>query len=112
MVTMELERIKVGKLQDQNVKDEYVERLKDSMSEIKQHECLEFDELWKVTKSVLEDETKKILPVAHSPVIISFLSINPSSVIYLIPTREAGNALVTPQGLRVFMDGGDHLPTL
>ncbi|GBP50135.1 hypothetical protein EVAR_42816_1 [Eumeta japonica] len=66
MVTLELERIKVGKLQYQNVKDEYVERLKVSFGEIKQYECLEFDELWKVTKSELADEaiwkvTKSVL---------------------------------------------------
>ncbi|GBP49307.1 hypothetical protein EVAR_102250_1 [Eumeta japonica] len=47
MVTMELERIKVGNLKDQNVKDEYVERLKDSLGKIKTYECLELDELWK-----------------------------------------------------------------
>ncbi|GBP86180.1 hypothetical protein EVAR_64078_1 [Eumeta japonica] len=34
MVTTELERIKVGKLQDQNVKDEYAERLKDNVTAI------------------------------------------------------------------------------
>ncbi|GBP80994.1 hypothetical protein EVAR_68805_1 [Eumeta japonica] len=59
MVTTELERIKVGKLQDQDIKDECIERLKDSLGEIKQYECLELDELWKVMKSVLVDEAKK-----------------------------------------------------
>ncbi|GBP82398.1 hypothetical protein EVAR_49708_1 [Eumeta japonica] len=60
MVTSELERIKVSKLQDQNIKDEYVERLKNSLGEIKRYECLEHEELWKVTKTVLVDEAKKI----------------------------------------------------
>ncbi|GBO99238.1 FERM domain-containing protein 5 [Eumeta japonica] len=35
MVNTELKQIKVRKLQDQNVKDEYVERLKDSLGEIR-----------------------------------------------------------------------------
>ncbi|GBP62353.1 hypothetical protein EVAR_42097_1 [Eumeta japonica] len=63
MVTTELERIKIGKLQDQNGKDEYVERLKDSFSKIKQYEYLELDELWKVMKSVLVDEPRKVCGV-------------------------------------------------
>ncbi|GBP82700.1 hypothetical protein EVAR_64588_1 [Eumeta japonica] len=63
MVTTELELIKVGKLQDQNIKYEYVERLKDSLGEIIQYECLELDELWKVMKSVLVDKAKKIFGV-------------------------------------------------
>ncbi|GBP80389.1 hypothetical protein EVAR_44622_1 [Eumeta japonica] len=63
MVTAELEGTKVGKLHNQNVKDEYVERLKDSFSEIKLYEYLELDELWKVTKSVSVDEAKKVCGV-------------------------------------------------
>ncbi|GBP05365.1 hypothetical protein EVAR_76786_1 [Eumeta japonica] len=63
MVIMELERIKINKLQDQNAKDEYVERLKDSLGEIKQYEYLELDELWKVTKFVLAGEVKRYLPI-------------------------------------------------
>ncbi|GBP77760.1 hypothetical protein EVAR_98453_1 [Eumeta japonica] len=46
-------------LVDPNVKDEYLEQLKDSLCEVKQYECLEFDELCKVTNSVLVDEAKK-----------------------------------------------------
>ncbi|GBP14342.1 hypothetical protein EVAR_92341_1 [Eumeta japonica] len=34
-----------------------------------------------------------------------------SSVRYLIPTHESGNALVTPPELRVSMGNGDHLYT-
>ncbi|GBP20478.1 hypothetical protein EVAR_78854_1 [Eumeta japonica] len=41
------------------INDEYIERLKDSLGEIKQYECLELHELWKVPKSVLVDEPKK-----------------------------------------------------
>ncbi|GBP73852.1 hypothetical protein EVAR_52412_1 [Eumeta japonica] len=63
MVTTELERIKVGKLQDQNIKNEYVERFKDSLDETKQYECLQLVKLWKVTKSVLIDEAKKVCGV-------------------------------------------------
>ncbi|GBP73608.1 Rab-like protein 3 [Eumeta japonica] len=59
MVSMELERIKVGKLQDQNVKD--VERLKDSLGEIKNYEYFELDELMKVMKFVLVDKAKKVI---------------------------------------------------
>ncbi|GBP84083.1 hypothetical protein EVAR_68785_1 [Eumeta japonica] len=66
MVTTELERIKVGKLQDQNVKDEYLEQLKDILGEIKQYELLELDELWKVTKFVLVGEAKKVCGVNKS----------------------------------------------
>ncbi|GBP06811.1 hypothetical protein EVAR_92728_1 [Eumeta japonica] len=60
MVITGLEGIKLGKLQDQKIKDEYVERSKDSLGEIKQYECLELDELWEATKSVLVDEPKKV----------------------------------------------------
>ncbi|GBP76803.1 hypothetical protein EVAR_42653_1 [Eumeta japonica] len=59
LVTAELEQIKVGKHRNQNVKDEYAERSKDSLDEIKQYERLELDGLWKVAKSVLIDEAKK-----------------------------------------------------
>ncbi|GBP68806.1 hypothetical protein EVAR_36568_1 [Eumeta japonica] len=58
-VTTELERIKVGNLQDQNVKYEYVKRLKDSSDEIKQYECLEIDELWNVMKFVLVEQKRQ-----------------------------------------------------
>ncbi|GBP00236.1 hypothetical protein EVAR_857_1 [Eumeta japonica] len=33
----------------------------------------------------------------------------PPSIRYPIPSREAGNALVPPSGLRVSMGGDDHL---
>ncbi|GBP78849.1 hypothetical protein EVAR_103412_1 [Eumeta japonica] len=59
MIITELERIKVGKFQDPNVKDEYVERLKCSLGEIKHYECLELDELSAVTQSVSVDKAKK-----------------------------------------------------
>ncbi|GBP35872.1 hypothetical protein EVAR_23121_1 [Eumeta japonica] len=61
MVTIDLERIKFGELQNSSVKDEYVERLKDSLRIT--FERLELDELWKVTKSVLIDEAKKVYRV-------------------------------------------------
>ncbi|GBP21249.1 hypothetical protein EVAR_84376_1 [Eumeta japonica] len=51
--------LRTDKLQDQNVKDEYIERLKDVLGEIKHYECFELAELRKVTKSVLADEAKK-----------------------------------------------------
>ncbi|GBP34091.1 hypothetical protein EVAR_28224_1 [Eumeta japonica] len=63
LVTTELERIKVVKLQDQNVKGKCVGRSKDSLGEIKQYDCLELDKLGKVTKSVLVDEAKKVCRV-------------------------------------------------
>ncbi|GBP63513.1 RWD domain-containing protein 1 [Eumeta japonica] len=44
------------KQQDQNVKDEYEERLKDRLGEMKQYECLELDKLWKVTDNVTVTE--------------------------------------------------------
>ncbi|GBP11106.1 hypothetical protein EVAR_79765_1 [Eumeta japonica] len=62
MVNTELLRIK-GKLKDQNVKDECVERLKDSLAEIEQYSCLELDELGKGTKFVLVDKARKICEV-------------------------------------------------
>ncbi|GBP84079.1 hypothetical protein EVAR_68781_1 [Eumeta japonica] len=62
---MELERIKVGKLQDQNVKDEYVERLKDSSGDMKQYEFREIEELWKNFKArkVVSEKKKAWLDV-------------------------------------------------
>ncbi|GBP34364.1 hypothetical protein EVAR_7416_1 [Eumeta japonica] len=54
-------KIAVSAAKDQNVKDEYEERLKDSLGETKQYECLKFDELWKVTKSILVDKAKKCI---------------------------------------------------
>ncbi|GBP15286.1 hypothetical protein EVAR_92278_1 [Eumeta japonica] len=57
MVVTEQERIKVGKFQDQNVKDEYAERLKGSFVEIIiECEYLELDELRKAT-SLIEPMT-------------------------------------------------------
>ncbi|GBP87866.1 hypothetical protein EVAR_61619_1 [Eumeta japonica] len=54
MVTMELEKITVSELLHQNVKDEYVERLEDSLSEIKWCECLETGELWNIGSKNVE----------------------------------------------------------
>ncbi|GBP19942.1 hypothetical protein EVAR_11332_1 [Eumeta japonica] len=57
--TMELEQIKVGKLQNQDVIDEYGERIKDSLGKTKQYACLGLNELRKVTKSLLVEEAKR-----------------------------------------------------
>ncbi|GBP29621.1 hypothetical protein EVAR_79170_1 [Eumeta japonica] len=49
------------------------------------------------------------VPVGHS---LSRPSINTTpSIGYSIRFQEHGNALVTPLGLRIFMSGGDRLPT-
>ncbi|GBP37255.1 hypothetical protein EVAR_35688_1 [Eumeta japonica] len=58
IVTTEVELIKGEKLQDQNEKNEYAERLQNNLAEIKRYEYLELDELWKITKYVLLDEAK------------------------------------------------------
>ncbi|GBP40164.1 hypothetical protein EVAR_20307_1 [Eumeta japonica] len=61
MVPTKLERIEIGKLQGQNVKDEYLEPLKDSLGKIKEYVRLELGKLRMVTKSVSIDEAKKFL---------------------------------------------------